>query len=80
MTPETTIEPASSPANTAAAPSRAAAYPRAERWREFTKKMPGGRPAEPAEIAAAAAFLASPLSAYTSGVVLTIDGGGLFRR
>lgn len=52
----------------------------AERWREFTKKMPGGRPAEPAEIAAAAAFLASPLSAYTSGVVLTIDGGGLFRR
>lgn len=52
----------------------------AERWREFTRKMPGGRPAEPAEIAAAAAFLASPLSAYTSGVVLTIDGGGLFRR
>jgi hypothetical protein len=52
----------------------------AERWREFAKRMPGGRPAEPAEIAAAAAFLVSPRSAYTSGVVLTIDGGGLFRR
>jgi 3-oxoacyl-[acyl-carrier protein] reductase len=52
----------------------------AERWREFARKMPAGRPAEPAEIAAAAAFLASPRSAYTSGVVLTIDGGGTFRR
>jgi hypothetical protein len=52
----------------------------AERWRDYFRKMPGGRPAEPAEIAAAAAFLASPRSSYTSGVVLTIDGGGLFRR
>jgi NAD(P)-dependent dehydrogenase (short-subunit alcohol dehydrogenase family) len=46
----------------------------AERWREMFKTMPFGRPAKPTEIAAAVAFLASPLSGYTSGTVLTIDG------
>jgi NAD(P)-dependent dehydrogenase (short-subunit alcohol dehydrogenase family) len=46
----------------------------AERWREMFKTMPFGRPAKPSEIAAAVAFLASPLSGYTSGTVLTIDG------
>jgi NAD(P)-dependent dehydrogenase (short-subunit alcohol dehydrogenase family) len=48
----------------------------AERWRELTKDMPFGRAASPAEIGYAVAFLASPLSGYTSGSVLTIDGGG----
>ncbi len=33
-------------------------------------------PAMPAEIANAVAFLASPLSGYTTGTVLTINGGG----
>jgi hypothetical protein len=47
-----------------------------ERWRELTKGMPFGRPATPAEIGNAVAFLASPRSGYTSGTVLTIDGGG----
>ena len=37
--------------------------------------MPYGRPAQPAEIGAAVAFLASPRSAYTNGTVLTINGG-----
>ncbi len=46
----------------------------AERWREMFKTMPFGRAAKPSEIAAAVAFLASPLSGYTSGTVLTIDG------
>ncbi len=39
-------------------------------------KMPYGRAASPAEIAAAAAFLVSRHSAYTNGSILTIDGGG----
>jgi NAD(P)-dependent dehydrogenase (short-subunit alcohol dehydrogenase family) len=47
-----------------------------ERWRELTKEMPFGRPARPEEIGYAVAFLASERSAYTSGTVLTINGGG----
>jgi NAD(P)-dependent dehydrogenase (short-subunit alcohol dehydrogenase family) len=48
----------------------------AERWRELTANMAFGRAAKPAEIANAVAFLASPLSGYTTGTVLTINGGG----
>jgi NAD(P)-dependent dehydrogenase (short-subunit alcohol dehydrogenase family) len=47
-----------------------------ERWRELTAGMPFGRAATPREIGNAVAFLASPVSAYTTGTVLTIDGGG----
>ena len=47
-----------------------------ERWRELTAGMPFGRAASPAEIGNAVAFLASPVSGYTTGTVLTIDGGG----
>jgi 3-oxoacyl-[acyl-carrier protein] reductase len=46
-----------------------------ERWREGVGALPFGRPASPDEIAAAVVFLASPLSAYTTGAILTIDGG-----
>jgi NAD(P)-dependent dehydrogenase (short-subunit alcohol dehydrogenase family) len=46
-----------------------------ERWQEATSTLPFGRPASPDEIATATVFLASPLSAYTTGAILTIDGG-----
>tara|TARA_R110002124_G_scaffold102957_1_gene251401 strand:+ start:11369 stop:12133 length:765 start_codon:yes stop_codon:yes gene_type:complete len=48
-----------------------------ERWPELTSTLPYGRAAQSEEIAAAIAFLASPLSAYTNGAILTIDGGGI---
>jgi len=48
----------------------------ASRWRDLFARMPFGRPAQPAEIGAAVAFLASPRSAYTNATILTIDGGG----
>ena len=46
------------------------------RWTELTAPMPFGRAASPEEIAAAVAFLASPRSGYTTGTILTINGGG----
>src|SRR4051812_16712595 len=47
----------------------------AARYEELFKDMSFGRPATAAEIASAVAFLASEHSAYTTGVILTIDGG-----
>jgi len=46
-----------------------------ERYPELLKKNPFGRPASVDEIAAAVVFLASDLSSYTSGTIVTIDGG-----
>jgi hypothetical protein len=46
-----------------------------ERYREFMARFPRGRAASVREIADAVAFLASDRSAYTSGVIYTIDGG-----
>jgi 3-oxoacyl-[acyl-carrier protein] reductase len=46
-----------------------------DNWQELRKPLPFQRCATPEEIGAAAAFLASPLSGYTSGSVVTIDAG-----
>jgi NAD(P)-dependent dehydrogenase (short-subunit alcohol dehydrogenase family) len=50
-----------------------------ERWAERFTHLPWGRPASPDEIAASVVFLASDLSSYTSGTILTIDGGLVHR-
>jgi 3-oxoacyl-[acyl-carrier protein] reductase len=47
----------------------------AEKWTELVKTMPFGRTGNPREIADAVAFLASEISGYTTGTILTIDGG-----
>ncbi len=45
------------------------------RWREFEAGFPFGRAATVEEIAATVASLASDLSSYTTGTIITIDGG-----
>jgi NAD(P)-dependent dehydrogenase (short-subunit alcohol dehydrogenase family) len=38
-------------------------------------RVPAGRPGDPAELAAAVVFLASPAAAYITGTTLVVDGG-----
>ena len=52
----------------------------AERWREGLAGMPFGRAGNVDEIAALATFLASDLSGYTSGTIVTVDGGMANKR
>jgi NAD(P)-dependent dehydrogenase (short-subunit alcohol dehydrogenase family) len=54
---------------------RAATAGDESKWRESFSKMPFGRPATVDEVAATAVFLVSDLSGYTSGTIVTIDGG-----
>ncbi len=49
------------------------------RWEELMKPLPFGRAGTPQEIGWMVAFLASDKSAYTSGTIITIDGGAANR-
>ncbi|MBE0626812.1 MAG: SDR family NAD(P)-dependent oxidoreductase [Burkholderiales bacterium] len=51
----------------------------ADRYEELFKGMAFDRPATADEIAWTVAFAASPRSSYTSGVYITVDGGGAAR-
>lgn len=42
---------------------------------ELASTLPAGRPADPAEIAAAAVYLASPEANFVHGITLPVDGG-----
>ncbi len=45
------------------------------KFSEFVKRVPLGRIGDPDEIKSAAVFLASPASAFATGMVLVLDGG-----
>lgn len=51
----------------------------ANRWQELTAPLPFGRAGKPEEIGWMVAFLASDKSAYTTGTIITIDGGAANR-
>ena len=49
------------------------------KWEELMKPLPMGRAGTPEEIGVMVAFLASDISAYTTGTIITIDGGAANR-
>jgi 3-oxoacyl-[acyl-carrier protein] reductase len=49
------------------------------RWEELMKPLPMGRAGTPEEIGVMVAFLASDVSAYITGTIITIDGGAANR-
>jgi 3-oxoacyl-[acyl-carrier protein] reductase len=49
------------------------------RWEELMQPLPMGRAGNPREIGVMVALLASDLSAYTTGTIITIDGGAANR-
>jgi 3-oxoacyl-[acyl-carrier protein] reductase len=51
-----------------------------ERRRRILAETPAGRAGEPADIAAAVRYLASPEASYVTGEVLHVNGGQVFGR
>lgn len=51
-----------------------------DRWQEFVSKSPFGRMATIEELGVMVTFLCSPLSGYTTGTIITVDGGASSRR
>ena len=51
----------------------------ADRSRQILERIPLGRWGAPDDLATAVIFLASPASAYVTGVILPVDGGWLVR-
>jgi len=49
------------------------------RWEELMQPLPMGRAGTPEEIGVMVAFLASDICAYTTGTIITIDGGAANR-
>jgi 3-oxoacyl-[acyl-carrier protein] reductase len=47
----------------------------AEIMEAMVREIPAGRIGDPREIAAAAAFLATPAASYINGINLPVDGG-----
>jgi 2-deoxy-D-gluconate 3-dehydrogenase len=50
-----------------------------ERFTAILDRIPAGRWGEPADLAGATVFLASPAAGYVSGVIQPVDGGWLSR-
>ena len=52
----------------------------ADRWRELTTSFPFGRLGTVDEVASMAVFLCSDWSGYTTGTIITIDGGVSWKK
>lgn len=51
----------------------------ATRYQQILDRIPAGRWGDPADLAGAAVFLASPASDYVNGEILVVDGGWMAR-
>lgn len=49
------------------------------RWREYERRLPGGRTGTVREVADTIVYLVSPRASYISGTVVTVDGGASVR-
>ena len=63
-----------------ASPSMVDDLSRQGRLDSVVEKIPVGRLGRPADIGAAAVFLASPASGFVTGQTLMVDGGMIYHR